>query len=158
HAERVAAEADLTDLRLRHGDHCALLGDLEAQASQHPLDERVAGQLIVALHLSGRTGDALEHYRHVRAILPPDLGIAPGTVPHTLHQRSRGADPELTAPSAARRYLRTSPAGASVPRELPAEVSSFVGRSEELTRLNAVMSADERAVLIVALSGTAGIG
>jgi DNA-binding SARP family transcriptional activator/tetratricopeptide (TPR) repeat protein len=157
-AERVAAEADLTDLRLRHGEHCALLGDLEAQANQHPLDERVAGQLMVALYLSGRTGDALEHYRHVRATLAAELGIDPGTALHTLHQRILRADPGLVAPTAIRRYLRTPSGRASVPRELPAEVSSFVGRSEELTMLNAVMSADERAVPIVALSGTAGIG
>ena len=101
-AERIAAERDLTDLRLRLGEHGALLGDLATQAHQHPLDERLAAQLMLALYRSGRTGDALAHYRDVRIRLATELGIDPGRALQQMHQRILRGDPDLATPTTAR--------------------------------------------------------
>ena len=123
HSERLAVESDLTDLRLRRGDHAALLGELAARARDHPLDERLAGQLMLALYLGGRTGDALT-YRRARGGLAAELGVDPGAALQKLHQQILRADPELIAPRAARH----PPARLPVARELPADLRSFVGR------------------------------
>jgi DNA-binding SARP family transcriptional activator/tetratricopeptide (TPR) repeat protein len=158
HAERVAVESDLTDLRLRLGDHGALLGDLSARALEHPLDERLAGQLMLALYRSGRTGDALEHYRRARSALSAELGVDPGSALQDLHQRMLRADPELTAPIVAGPTRRDSPVLLPAARQLPADLPSFVGRRDELARLDGILSGGSHAVLIVGLSGSAGVG
>ncbi|GGO82157.1 AfsR/SARP family transcriptional regulator [Wenjunlia tyrosinilytica] len=66
HHERLAAESDVTDVRLRPGHHTELLGGLRTRARQHPWDERPAGQLMLTLHRCGRSAEALEHYERAR--------------------------------------------------------------------------------------------
>ncbi|NBH12454.1 AfsR/SARP family transcriptional regulator, partial [Amycolatopsis sp. SID8362] len=76
--ERLAAQHDLADVRLRLGQGGDLVVELVALAGAHPLDERVAGQCVLALHQAGRTADALEHYRRLRVRLVDELGTEPG--------------------------------------------------------------------------------
>ncbi|MCP3803374.1 winged helix-turn-helix domain-containing protein [Allokutzneria sp. A3M-2-11 16] len=144
--ERLAAEHDLVDARLRAGDGVELIVELSARAARHPLDERVAGQYLLALHRAGRTTDALEHYRQVRALLVEELGADPGTALQELHQQILAADPRLDS----------APAAAVVPRQLPAAPSSFVGRLDALHCLDDATSAGT--VVISAVSGAGGIG
>jgi hypothetical protein len=47
-AERHRAELERNHLALDRGQHAALLTELLARAAAHPLDERLAGQLILA--------------------------------------------------------------------------------------------------------------
>ncbi|MGI5372822.1 AfsR/SARP family transcriptional regulator [Streptomyces sp. CA-251387] len=98
HHERFTAELDRNDIALRHGRHAHILADLTAHAAAHPLDERLAGQLMLALHLSGRPADALRHYRHTRRALAEELGIDPGLPLQQLHERVLAADASLAAP------------------------------------------------------------
>ncbi|RKT55835.1 AfsR/SARP family transcriptional regulator [Saccharothrix australiensis] len=98
-AELLAAESDHADLALRRGRHGALLPALSARAARHPLDERVAGQLMLALYRDGRQADALEHYRRVRTRLADDLGADPGPALQRLHRQILTADPALHPPT-----------------------------------------------------------
>ena len=109
---------------------------------------------MLALYLGGRTGDALEHYRRARAGLAAELGVDPGAALQKLHQQILRADAELTAP----RVARHSPARLPVARELPADLRWFVGRRDELSRLDGILAAGDDDVVIVGLSGTAGVG
>jgi DNA-binding SARP family transcriptional activator len=78
HQERLTAEHDLADARLRSGQGGNITADLSARAARYPLDERIAGQYMLALHQAGRTADALAHYRKLRERLVDEVGIDPG--------------------------------------------------------------------------------
>ncbi|MGD0560790.1 MAG: BTAD domain-containing putative transcriptional regulator [Streptosporangiaceae bacterium] len=159
--ERQAAERDLTDLQLREGRHGVLLARLSAWAEQHTLDERLAGQLMLALHRSGRQADALHHYRQLRERLADELGADPSHAIQRLHQQILTDDPALTLfPS----QHDEDPSGARmtvVPRQLPAGIAHFTGRADALKILDALagrVGATAGAVVITVIDGTAGIG
>lgn len=97
--ERWAAELERTDAMLRAGRHSECLADLSARAAAHPLDERVAGQFMLALHNEGRPADALAHYQRVRGHLAEELGGAPGPRLQHLHQQILTSDTELMVPT-----------------------------------------------------------
>jgi DNA-binding SARP family transcriptional activator/DNA-binding CsgD family transcriptional regulator len=98
--ELLAAELDRNDLALDRGEHASLLGELSARADAHPLDERIAGQLILALYRCGRQADALHHYDLLRRQLAEELGTDPGLPLRKLHQCILTADPAITGPRA----------------------------------------------------------
>ncbi|MBM9509485.1 AfsR/SARP family transcriptional regulator [Actinacidiphila acididurans] len=155
--ERLAAELDHADAALRRGRHTVLLPSLSARATRHPLDERVAGQMMLALYRSGRQADALEHYQGLRRRLADELGADPGPDVQRLHHRILTAEPSLAAPSAP--YV-PGPQAAVVPRQLPAAAGHLVGRAPELAALDARMesAAGAGTVVITSVGGTAGIG
>ncbi|HEY3733455.1 MAG TPA: AfsR/SARP family transcriptional regulator [Streptosporangiaceae bacterium] len=93
--ERRAAERDLADIQLRQGQHGALLPRLAAWAARDPLDERLAGQLMLALYRSGRQADALAHYERSRRLLVDDLGLDASEDLQRLRQQILNADPAL---------------------------------------------------------------
>ncbi|MEV0675126.1 BTAD domain-containing putative transcriptional regulator [Actinosynnema sp. NPDC050436] len=153
--ERLAAELDHAELALRRGRHAELLPRLTGRARSHPLDERAAAQLILALYRSDRQADALEHYRQVRARLIDELGTDPGPRLQDLHRQILNADPGLTAPAP-----DVAAPVVVMPRQLPAPPASFAGRAGELAALTAAADAATpgAAVVISALSGAGGIG
>ncbi|SEC15081.1 Transcriptional regulatory protein, C terminal [Streptomyces sp. 3213] len=113
--ERLAAEIDLDDVRLRLGRHSELLAGLSVRADRHPWDERVAGQFMLALHRCGRSTEALARYQHIRRQLVKELGCDPGPALRQLHERILAADPGLAsapAGSVAVGALRSAASGA----------------------------------------------
>ncbi|ONI92214.1 transcriptional regulator, SARP family protein [Saccharothrix sp. ALI-22-I] len=179
HQQLLGAECDLTDtlLRLGHGED--LVATLSARTVRWPLDERVASQLMLALHRAGRTADALAHYRALRDRLVEHLGTEPGTALQDLHQRILDTDPTLTPPLAAITGAAITSGTAAkaeppVPRQLPAPPRWFTGRGTELARLDQALTAGlhgdrllfetgsarqtATTVVISAIGGTGGIG
>ncbi len=73
------------DVELELGRHLTLAPELEEALSAHPLDERLAGQLMLALYRGGRQADALATYRGTAALLRDELGLEPGLPLRTLH-------------------------------------------------------------------------
>ena len=81
---RLAALEDRVDADLALGEHAPLVGELEALAREHPLRERLSGQLILALYRAGRQADALAAYRKLSALLREELGLEPSGPLQTL--------------------------------------------------------------------------
>ncbi|AIS01734.1 AfsR/SARP family transcriptional regulator [Streptomyces glaucescens] len=74
------------DLDLLLGRHLELVGELRRLVAEEPLNEGFCARLMVALHRSGRSGDALAAYRLTRGRLVEDLGIEPGLELRLAHQ------------------------------------------------------------------------
>ena len=72
-----------------------LVGELEALVREHPLRERLVGQLMLALYRSGRQADALEAYRVARRGLVEELGLEPGRELQRLERAILTQDPAL---------------------------------------------------------------
>ena len=95
---RVAAVEDHLDARLALGRHREAVAELEALVAEHPVRERLRGQLMLALYRSGRQAEALEAFAAGRRLLVDELGIEPGDQLRALHQRILEQDPALAAP------------------------------------------------------------
>src|SRR5437763_580887 len=65
------------DADLALGRHAALVAELDALAAEHPLRERLRGQVMLALYRSGRQAEALAAYQTARRVLVDELGIEP---------------------------------------------------------------------------------
>jgi DNA-binding SARP family transcriptional activator len=89
------------DADLALGRHAELVGELENLISQHPLRERLRGQLMLALYRSGRQAEALDAYRSMRRALVEELGIEPSPTLQELEQAMLRQDRALDLASAA---------------------------------------------------------
>jgi DNA-binding SARP family transcriptional activator/tetratricopeptide (TPR) repeat protein len=153
----------LSEARLAAGEHMQLVPGLEQMAAEHPLDERIHAQLMLALYRSGRQADALAVYRRLRHTLGDQLGIDPSQPLRELETAILQQDPSLDAPMApdeppAAITLSVPPVPvAPVPAQLPAAVLAFAGRGAELDGLDAILPGTTRAPVAV-ISGTAGVG
>jgi DNA-binding SARP family transcriptional activator len=154
--QRLAVQADYADAALAAGRHAELAIELATLMAQHPLRERIRGQLMLALYRSGRQAAALACYQDGRQVLLDELGVEPGPELSELQEKILRADPSLAAPPSAIRVRQ----GPVVPRQLPAGVRHFVGREPELKQLDTLLSQDVPGgtVVITAISGTGGIG
>jgi DNA-binding SARP family transcriptional activator/tetratricopeptide (TPR) repeat protein len=155
---RLAVERDLTDARLALGEHTTLVPGLERLADEHPFDERLHGQLMLALYGSGRQGDALAAYHRLRRALDDELGVPPGPPVRELFERILRHDATLghrPAPAVLTRSRRQEPA----PAQLPSALTGFAGRAGELSALDDLLAAVRPSTVVIsAISGTAGVG
>lgn len=83
---RLAAIEDRIDAQLTLGGHQRVIEELETLTIEHPLRERLHGQLMVALAGVGRQADALSVYTRLRRLLAEELGIDPTPRVQQLHR------------------------------------------------------------------------
>jgi DNA-binding SARP family transcriptional activator/class 3 adenylate cyclase/tetratricopeptide (TPR) repeat protein len=97
--QRLAILEDRIEAELALGHHGGLVGELEALVHEHPLRERLRGQLMVTLYRSGRQAEALDVYQDARRALVDELGIEPGRSLRELEQAVLRQDPGLDLPT-----------------------------------------------------------
>ena len=97
-ALRMPVVEDRIDAELALGQHAALCAELEQLVAEHPLRERLRGQLMVALYRSGRQADALEAYTAGRSLLVDELAVEPGPQLKQLQMAVLEQDPALDLP------------------------------------------------------------
>ncbi|MEV0289571.1 MULTISPECIES: BTAD domain-containing putative transcriptional regulator [unclassified Kribbella] len=135
--------SDRIDLDLECGRHTAVVAELVAAVADRPLDERLAGQLMLALYAGGRQAEALNVYARTRDTLVEQLGVEPAPELRATHQR----------------VLRNEPQPQQTRDELPYQDAAFVGREAELAALVAALTPTVRsAPPVVAIDGMGGTG
>ena len=92
---RLTADEERIDADLERGRHSALVPELEVLVREHPLRERLRGQLMLALYRCGRQADALEAYRTGRDLLVEEVGLEPGPALKNLQAAILRQDPDL---------------------------------------------------------------
>jgi DNA-binding SARP family transcriptional activator len=90
------------DAQLELGGGPELVEEVEGLVTDHPLRERLRGQLMLALYRAGRQKDALDVYQSARHMLQEELGLEPSEELRVLERRILEQDPALLtgAPSA----------------------------------------------------------
>src|SRR5215218_1513882 len=96
HAHELAIEADLAA-----GRHADVIGELEGLVAEHPLNERLHAQRMLALYRSERQAEALDAYRQARSALVGQIGVEPGPELRRLQQAVLEQDPALDLPPTA---------------------------------------------------------
>ena len=111
--ERLGVLEDRIAADLAEGRGAELVSELERLVREHPLRERLHGQLMLALYRAGRQADALEAYQRARRTLMDELGLEPSPRLQELELGILNQDPELEAPPRAPRPRETgsSPTG-----------------------------------------------
>jgi predicted ATPase/DNA-binding SARP family transcriptional activator len=136
---RLGALEERVEADLALGRHSALVAELTGVLAARPTRERVAGQLMLALHRCDRSADALAVYAATCRILDEQLGVDPGDALTQLSHAINRGDPTLAPPG---------------PSLLPAPMSRFIGRRKELARAGELLSSAR----LLTLSGVGGCG
>lgn len=148
--ERLSVAMDRNEAALHAGRHAEVLGELVLAVQSHPLDERLAGQLMLAQYRSGRQAEALDTYRKMRHRLVEELGVDPSPLLKAVHQQILDGE---SAPPAFETAV--SPRGAPRPHSGPSRrVTTFVGREKDVAKVSAAL----RDGPLVTLTGVGGVG
>ncbi|HEX6347330.1 AfsR/SARP family transcriptional regulator [Umezawaea sp.] len=148
--ERLGAVEYRVDADLRAARHRDLVPELTALVAEQPLRERLRGQLMLALHHSGRQAEALTVFAEGERLLADELGLDPGQELRALRDSVLAGD--VAAP--------VEPAGEKriAPRELPANPVVFVNRDREREVLLHLLSRATREPVVGAVHGPGGRG
>lgn len=141
-------EADLAA-----GGAAELIAELADLVERHPFEERVWGQLMLALYRAGRQADALDAYQRARRRFAGELGLEPGEQLAGLQQRILERDSALAGPARGSNV----PAGAA-PRvgNLPVASTPFLGRANEIAETTDLLRLTDSRLLT--LTGAGGSG
>jgi DNA-binding SARP family transcriptional activator len=143
------------DADLALGRHAALVAELDALAAEHPLRERLRGQLMLALYRSGRQAEALAAYQSARSTLVDELGIEPSSALQELERSILRQDPalELVQVTAPERSILVAWLG-DVPPEPLLAVAEPLARKEPREVIVARLLADRAGLAAAAESLT----
>jgi predicted ATPase/DNA-binding SARP family transcriptional activator len=136
---RLGAIEERVEADLAGGRHDAVVAELRELVAAHPDRERLAGQLMLALHRAGRSAEALDAYRELADTLDQRLGVDPSDALVALERAIRRSDPTLAAP---------------LPVSLPAPASRFIGRERELAETTGLLASTR----LLTLVGPGGCG
>jgi DNA-binding SARP family transcriptional activator len=99
---RLACLEERIEADLALGSAGALIAQLRRLVSDHPVRERLRGQLMLALYRSGRQTEALEVYREFRSVLQEELGLETSPLLRDLEAAILRHDPVLSPASPAK--------------------------------------------------------
>jgi DNA-binding SARP family transcriptional activator/tetratricopeptide (TPR) repeat protein len=154
------------EAELMLGWHSEISPELRDLSTRHPFRETIQAQLMRALVGCGRGAEAVAVFDETRRLLADEFGVDPSPHLRELHLSilRDGPTPQPVAVRDVMEPILGVPSGALgdvVPRQLPAHLRGFIGRSGYLRELDTLLC-DEGdrpvAMPIATIAGTAGIG
>jgi predicted ATPase/DNA-binding SARP family transcriptional activator len=156
------------EVRIGLGDHRTVVAEAGRAVSAFPFREELWSALMLALYRSGRQSEALQAFTRLRKMLGEEMGIEPSAELRALEEaillqkseldwcpaaRARASADKKELPARSKRPATLGSVGAFA-HNLPVQVSSFLGRAEELV-LGANLLATTRLLSVV---GPGGVG
>ncbi len=158
---------DLTALVAYHEvrqEFAAALGYAQQLLFHDPMAEAMVRTLMRLRHAQGDRTGALQEYQRFAQRLRSELGVAPMLETNALYDRlSQETDvspaPPSTVPPPTVPPSTFPPSTFPLsPHNLPAQLTSFIGREAELATLRALLSRQEEPVRLLTLTGPGGGG
>ncbi len=149
---RLVTVEECVDAELALGRHHDLVPELRRLTDEQPMRERLWGQLILALYRCGRQSEALRAYSELRRLLAEELGIDPSPELRRLEDDVLQQRSSLDVPSAPVAPVQAR--GLRAPNNLPAQLTSFVGREDDLSEIQRLCAGAR----LVTLVGAGGVG
>jgi predicted ATPase/DNA-binding SARP family transcriptional activator len=138
---RLVAVEGRAEASIALGLHAEAAGELEQLVAEYPVRERLWRLLVLALYRGERQADALAAYRRARAMLAGELGLEPGKELRELAQAVLRQQVPAVPPRPQRHGL-------------PVQLTTFLGREEELAALGRLLGRER----LVTLTGAGGAG
>ena len=137
----IEALGELAVLRLEAGDPDRVVLEMERAVDDHPYHEAFWAHYMTALYQTGRQAEALRAFSRLKSTLGEELGIEPNAELAAIEERILLQDPSLARP-------------VTTPNNLPAEVSSLVGRDDDAVEVLRLLDESR----MVTLVGSGGVG
>ncbi|MEU5690633.1 BTAD domain-containing putative transcriptional regulator [Actinosynnema sp. NPDC020468] len=131
---RLDAVEERVEVEVRLGDGAGLVEELTELVAAHPLRERLVAALMRALGAAGRSSEALVVYQRTREVLADALGVDPS--------------PELAALHVALLRGETGRREESRRTNLRAELTSFVGKDDDVAAVRGLVAGHRLTTLI----------
>ncbi|MFD0000071.1 BTAD domain-containing putative transcriptional regulator, partial [Nocardia sp. NPDC127526] len=131
---RLTALEDRFDAEISLGNSAELVTELTDLVAAHPMRERLVAALMRALTATGRENEALRVYERTRETLADELGVDPSPDLSALHVKL------LRGEIGRREETRTT--------NLRAELTSFVGKDDDVAAVRELISAHRLTTLI----------
>lgn len=146
HRRITGAMIDLIAYHEARGESVEATSIASRLTSVDPLNEYGHRSLMRHLAISGQRSAALEHFERYRQLLMDELGIEPDAESRRLYHQIQDGTVHKPGPDAA----------SSIPSHLPAQLSPFVGREDELAEIARIL--DEPSGRLITLTGPGGVG
>lgn len=143
---------EMAGLHEERGEYEPGIEALRQVLAEEPSHEEAHADLMRLLALRGRRSEAILQYERLRRVLSREFGAEPGpAIRHPYEEIRAGRLPSAPAPSANRRS--EEPIDSS-PNNLPASLTSFVGREHETLEVKRLLSMTR----LLTLTGAGGCG
>ena len=143
---RLEALMERIEADLQLGRHAGLVSELQGRVGEHPLQERLRAQLMLALYRGGRQAEAAEVYVDAHRALVDELGVEPGRELRELQHAILNQDPSL----------QLAPPDRTTASALPTPTTRLIGREPELGEIERLLDLPD--VRLVTITGPGGIG
>ena len=142
----------LADICIANQDFDKAQVIIDRQLEIDGLRESAHRQQMEVLTLRGRRLEALRHYQEYIETLESELGVTPSQETIDLYDRIRGSGLDQRSSKQPETAKQTEP----IRHNLTPQLTSFIGRNDELAKLDAML--EDQTIRLITITGPGGMG